>query len=209
MKRLKVAVSLGKKTDNDLLVFARHVAKSTTTSGNYPNATLLVDKVVTQTDAYENALQAAQRGGESTVAEKNNRRKSLEDAIILLASHVEDNCGGDLAKLQSSGFTAKKDGSASAAPLGELNDFDIKQEKGGIFRGKFKRATNSVSTAVRYREVGEEAWSETFYFSGSVFILEEMTPGTEYEVQLQAVGKNNKGYASPTTPWITDTAWAI
>jgi hypothetical protein len=210
MKRLIVKIGLKSKTDNDLLVFAQTIEARMTGNVNYPNATALIADAVTKTNAFLASLTSAATNAVGTVAAKNSARVALEQAMFLLASYVEDHCGNDLAKLQSSGFDARKSPTTHLTiTLGSPVDMVLTQQKGGALNLKFKKGENSVALEARTRKATETEWDDSFFCTGTECILAGFTAGEQYEVQTRAIGRSQKKETSETTSWKSEMFWAI
>jgi hypothetical protein len=208
---MKYSISLGlpSRTDPVFLVFLHHIAQSMTGNTGFPNATAILTRLIAATSVYSTAIDTAQRGGQGTLEARKKARATCEKEIKLLASHVEDNSIDDLQKLQTSGFEVRKQGSNQPATLGVISNFQLRQIRGGIVIGKFKRAPNSTITEIRFRIVGDIEWSANLFCSSSDFEIIALKPATEYEVNIRAIGKSQKRSTADTTAWITETVIAI
>jgi hypothetical protein len=210
MKRLIAKLAFNSRSDSDALVFGQQLVARMTGNTNFPNSVALVTSLGVAADAFATALQNVSTGTVGTTAAKNAARADLFKAITLLASHVEDNSGTDLAKFQSSGFEARKAPvQHQTVTLGLPVDLMLTQQRGGNLHLKFKKAENSVALEMRHRAVGDDVWSDSCFTSGSECTLTGFVAGTQYEVQTRAIGKSKAKDVSETTSWATEMFWAI
>ena len=210
MKRLIAKLAFNAKSDSEALLFARQVVARMTGNTNFPNATALVTVLTTKADLFDATLQEVSTGTVGTTAAKNAARNVVQQALVLVASHVEDNSGTDLAKFQSSGFEVRKAPvQHQTTVLGQPVDMVFTQQRGGDLHFKFKKAENSVALEMRHRAIGDDAWSDSSFTSGSECTLTGFAAGTQYEVQTRAIGKSKSKDLSETTQWNTEVFWAI
>jgi hypothetical protein len=210
MKRLIAKLAFNSRSDSDALVFGQQLVARMTGNTSFPNSVALVTSLGAAADAFATALQNVSTGTVGTAAAKNAARADILKAITLLASHVEDNSGTDLAKFQSSGFDARKAPvQHQTVALGLPVDLMLTQQRGGNLVIKFKKAENSVALEMRHRATGDDIWSDSLFTSSNECTLTGFVAGTQYEVQTRAIGKSKSKDLSETTSWDTETFWAI
>lgn len=101
---MKIKLNFANLSDAALVMFAESVIAALTGNPNFPTPSPTLASVATLKDNLVASCAAASDGGRTLTALKNGDRKALIDAMRLLASHVEDNSGADLATMLSSGF---------------------------------------------------------------------------------------------------------
>jgi hypothetical protein len=210
MKRLIIKFGFSNRSESKTLVFARQIIARMTGNTNFPNATDLIAILLTATDDFATALEDISLKTVGTTAAKNAALATLKQALVLVASHVEDNSAGNLAILQSSGFEARKLGlQRPIVVLGLPTDILLTQQKGGNLHFKLKKAANSIAMEIRHRAIGEDTWSDSHFATGSECTISGFVAGTQYEVQTRAIGKGKAKEVAEVTHWEMKSFWAI
>ncbi len=113
--KVKIKTGFSKTKDNDLLVKAQTIHDDMgNDSVDYPTPTPTLSSIQTKINTFSNKL--ADRGSKAKTAAKNSVRKSLIDALNLLALYAQTNCGNDAETALKSGFDIFKTGT----PVGDL-----------------------------------------------------------------------------------------
>jgi hypothetical protein len=110
MKKLKVVLNAQDLSVLELIHKARTIVQNVTdhsTKFINPNPSLPVITIII--DDYETSAQEASEGGRGKVAIRNEKRRKLIDAMLLLAMYVEQTAAGDEETVYESGFDIKKD----------------------------------------------------------------------------------------------------
>ena len=207
---IRTKLSIARLTDSNFLIFARHAAQETTACGYFTGAAARVTAVTAKATAFENAILKAQKGGEGTVANRRVARAELETEVRLLASYIEDNCGGDPNKILATGFELRDFAPTKNKTLGVISNFLAKQLGNGRFKLSFMGGENRLLAQAQYRIVGELEWLETdVFFSDKTIELGGFTAGSNYEFRVRCIGKNPKAAKSLPSAWLSVTAYAI
>ena len=209
MKRINVRLGLTKLNDSKFLLFARNVAQETTACGFFAGSTTFTAHVDTLATDFEAAIQAAMIGGSTATAVRNTKRIELENAVNLLASHVEDTCGGDVNKVLAAGFSVRGAASPTARVMTAPFDLLLKQTTGGKINVRFKGGDNRAVTQIECREAGTSTWGDAKFCTDRSFDYLGLTAGTQYEFRVRCIGKGSKTTESPVTAWISGMAFAI
>ena len=95
---------LSSSSDALLVTGAQTIVTALTTNPDYPTPTPTLATVITALNDFTVAIANAANGGKEETAIKNAKRAELTSLLRQLASYVGVTCGGDMAKLLSSGF---------------------------------------------------------------------------------------------------------
>ena len=144
-------------------------------------------------DEFSEALSAQAQGGTVATARKKSKREVLVTLLRKLAGYVEDNCGGSLTVLLSSGFTAISTSHTRSA----LVKPHITRIMNGCYSGqllvKINPSPNAKCYELRYATVGSDGsigpWQNGGLCTNSrALALNKLTPGTNYMVEVRAIG---------------------
>lgn len=178
--------------DSDALIVTgtETIVNSLTSNPDYPTPTPTLATVTTALNAFTVAIANAADGGKEFTAIKNAKRAELTSLLRQLASYVGVTCGGDMAKLLSSGFPTQK---PIRTPIGVLPAPGAPIVTLGALTGELDAATPPVFGAYTYN------WRVALSSAPNVFVQQSQTtaarntfsgliPGQTYRVQLNAVG---------------------
>ena len=154
-------------------------------------------------DAYNTAAAAAQHdGGKNAVTERDKRRSEAIHMYRDLGHYVETASKNDMNTFVSSGFQpASKGQKTPPQPVEAPLIVSVDQGATGQFLVTFKRVLHALHYEVHYAgppaAVGVESnWTTTLVPSWKPpAVINNLTPGTRYTVQVRAYGK--LGYS----PW--------
>ena len=152
---------------------------------------------------FDAAIAAQAQGGTAATADKNNKRDALVALLRQLAGYVQENCGNDLAKLLSSGFEAVST-SRAQSPLDPPVIRALDNGNSGQLLVRVGPVQNAKCYEVRYAAPGGGGvpgpWQSGGLFTNSRSMpLNGLTPGTNYTVQVRAVG-GSTGYSDWSDP---------
>src|SRR6266478_4399779 len=137
-------------------------------------------------------------GGKKAIAEKNKQREVVITMLRKLAHFVEVNCNRDMPTFLASGFEPKSASSGSPQPLDQPVILNVDHGKTGEFEVKIKAVKRARHYEVRSGAlpVGSTAptpstsWtSQTFPSARAAAVINGLTPGTTYAIQVRAYGK--------------------
>ncbi|MEI7731146.1 MAG: fibronectin type III domain-containing protein [Verrucomicrobiota bacterium] len=145
---------------------------------------------------FTNAIAAQPDGGKAATADKNNKRAILVTLLRKLAGHVQEHCGDDLALLLSSGFEAVS-GHSPSTPLPKPADVRVENGNSGQLKIRVKAIANARCYEVRYAVIAAGGtlgpWQMGGLFTSSRdILLDGLTPGTNYSIQVRAVGGSTR-----------------
>jgi hypothetical protein len=181
---------LSASSDKLLAAAAQKIVTDLTTNPDYPTPTPTLPTVTTALNDFTVAIANATGGGKEETAIKNAKRAELTSLLRQLASYVGVTCGGDLAKLLSSGFPTWK---PTKSPIGVLPPPDAPVATAGPQSGQLSAVSAPVFGAYSYNWRVALASAPTVFIqqvqtTAASNIFEGLTPGQTYTVQLNAVG---------------------
>jgi hypothetical protein len=103
---LKSIAGLPALPDTELDNFAQGLVDGMTGNAAYPAPPVTMANLQTAKNDFTAKIAAAQAGGPTDTAAKNNSRQTLLGTLRQLASYVQINCNNDMATLLGSGFQA-------------------------------------------------------------------------------------------------------
>jgi hypothetical protein len=181
---------LSASSDALLVTGTQTIVTAMTSNTDYPTPTPTLATVTTALTAFTVAIANAAGGGKEETAIKNAKRAELVSLLRQLASYVGVTCGGDMAKLLSSGFPTQK---PNRSPIGVLDAPDAPVVTPGSLTGQLDAISSPVFGAYTYN------WRVALASTPNVFVQQPqttaarntfsgLTPGQIYRVQLNAVG---------------------
>ena len=153
--------------------------------------------------AFTAAIAAQAQGGTAATAAKSNQRAALVDLLRQLAGYVQEKSGNNLATLLSSGFDAVSTNRASV-PLPRPAILSLDNGNSGQLLVKVTPIANAKCYEVRHAAVAAGGapgpWQSGGLFTNSRSMpLNGLTPGTNYTVQVRAIG-GSTGYSDWSDP---------
>ncbi|MBI5687409.1 MAG: fibronectin type III domain-containing protein [Verrucomicrobia bacterium] len=204
MKRAKVLVGFTHAPDPVLVETARGVLKCMTGNPAFPEPPVTMLALEAAINEFSAGLAAQFQGGTMATTHKKNTRDALVALLRRLAAYVQASCNGDLAPLLSSGFQAATP-SRARQPLDAPGIPRLTNGNSGQLMAKIKPVPNAKCYETRYAVVRTDGAVGPFQFSdisadSRAIALNNLTPGTLYEVQIRAVGGSTgySGWSDPT-----------
>lgn len=188
---IKPAVGfLTKDSDGRLVLNTQAIVAAMTGNENYPTPVPTLAAIATALAAFIAAIAAAADGGRRLTALKKAGRADLVVLLRQLASYVALTCGNDMPTLISSGFPVQK---PTRVPVGPLPQPFTPFVKHGANSGSVFAGTSPVNGASTYN------WRVALATTPAVFVqqkqttssravIDGLTPGERYLVQVSAVG---------------------
>jgi len=198
MSNYRVSLSFVQLSDGALGDFTDGVLVGLNSNPKFPAPPAAVGALTDALATFSEAIGNAALGGKPATAIKNNARAALIALLRKDASYVQTVAGTDLAGLLSSGFLAVST-NRSSVPLPKpvidnVDNFQTTKLMLGV-----KRDRNARAYEVRHKS------GANGYVNGGVFtkarrmVVEDLTPGTVYELQTRAVG-GSVGYSDWSDP---------
>lgn len=190
----KVNLGFSRYTEAALLVEAQAIQAALTNNNNFPTPTPTLAVVQTAIYDYANALSAAQEGGKTNVAIKNQKKQELIDILIALGNYVAFTANGDDVKLTSSGFPLTK----QREPLPPLDKPEIIKLEGGMNSGELNVTIGAVKAARTYvyQYTQEPLTDNSSWVSNNStlvkFSFSNLEAGKKYWCRVIAYGRNEQ-----------------
>jgi hypothetical protein len=206
--RISVDFSTHKYSDKELSVAASTVSTKLSDNVNFPTLKEVAAQIEEKTTTLDTFLSQMSDGNKEITAQKNAVRAELEKLLRSTALKVEDLSEGDEVKLLSSGFALNK---SRQNPVGTLAQVQNVKAKLGTYSGSLDLSWDIVEHAVSY----EVRYTPSPRVASSVFqistctrrktLLEGLTVGLQYVIQVAAVGADTKRAWSVeiTTPFVS------
>jgi hypothetical protein len=201
--QLRVSLAFADGTDFAVEKLAGILLTTLYGNPNFPSPPFANTVLETARNEFLDAIDAQENGGKAATAEKNNKREALIVLLRQLAAYVQTASANDMAKLLSSGFNAVNMNRAQS-PLDTPLIVEIMNGISGQLIVKVKPVKNAKSYEVRVAIVAPGGATGPFQIAG-VFtdsrqmIVEGLTPGTSYMVQVSAIGGSTgqSGWSDP------------
>lgn len=152
--------------------------------------------------AFTAAIAAQEHGGTEATADKNAKRDTLVTMLRQLAAYVQQSCNNDLPTLLASGFNAVVP-NKTQQPLDKPVIIKVENGISGQILIKVTAINNARCYELRYAVVTGGTvgpWQNGGMFTSSrALILNNLTPGTTYEMQVRAIG-GSTGYSDWSDP---------
>ncbi len=187
-KQVKIANSfLTRNSDADLIAASGRIVTAMTGNTHYPAPKPALAAVTTARAAYVAAVDALDRGNVS-IAVRNRARAPLVQLLRELALYVQLVAEGDRVVLLDSGYPLQKARQPSGMPPTPQN-LRLRQRNSG----RIVARCNTVLTALTYQwrcasAQAPTAWTQPDPTSKATAVLEGLVPGTQYNVQVRAIG---------------------
>lgn len=198
MAVLRVSLGFAQLPDAELSDCSVTVVTKMTNNPSYPTPKVPLPDITAANGTFVAAMAAAAQGGTQLTAAKNAAREVLVALLRTQAAYVQTEAGNDLAVLLSSGFwNVSTDRTRKPLPKPAVVNIDNFATTQLMLR--LKSVDNARSYEVRGR-IGAQEWKPMGVFTNSrAMLLENLTPGQVYELQVRAVG-GSLGYSAWSDP---------
>jgi hypothetical protein len=185
----KVAISfLSTSSDADLIAASNRIVTAMTGNTHYPTPMPALATVTAAINPYVAAVAALDRGTVS-VAVRNKARAPLVQLLRELSLYVQQAAASDRVVLLGSGYPLQKTRQPVGIPAAP-QDLRLKQGKSGDVLARCKAVGTAVSYQWRFATAqAPTAWTQPDPTSKATSTLEGLVPGTQYNVQVRAIGR--------------------
>ena len=200
-QQLKVRKGFSTSNDSQVIALTSAVIAGLTDNKAFPNPPVELAAVQTALDALVDAVAAQAHGGVTATAEKNNKREALIALLRKLAHYVEGS-STDLAVVLSSGFqtvTVSRSQSALGKPSIVRIDFGASSRLLVRVRPIEKAKCYEARSSTIAANGAAGPWQPGGLSTNSRIELNGLTPGTNYAVQIRAVG-GSTGFSDWSDP---------
>jgi len=163
-----------------------------TGNASYPDLIVPVPTITTARLAFQAAVVAARNGGPEQTSDKKAKRLILDGLLRKNAGYVQGIAGDNLTVLLSSGYSATSKNRARL-PLPKAWITSLVNSYSGMLILNIEPMLNARSYEVQLKNGGNWALVGTFAHARRI-LLQSLTPGESYSVQIRAVGGTN-GYS--------------
>ena len=198
MVTAKVSLGFVRLPDSEFSDFSVSVVTKMTNNPSFTDPVVDLTLVTTTNNTFVAQIAAAAQGGTQLTAQKNATRAVLDGQMRALAAYVQSIAGDDLAMMLSAGFWNTST-DRTRKPLTKPAVLDIDNFASTQLLLKLTPVDNARSYEVRIR-TGTQDWRLAgIYTKARGVLLEGLTPGQVYEVQVRAVG-GTTGYSDWSDP---------
>jgi hypothetical protein len=197
----KVSLEFKSYSDSELAPFGAKVAAGLTKNPAFPNPPVPGQELAKRVDELLAGMKASIQGSVKDTASKNSARQALVQALRQDAYYVQSVHCPDLNTMLTTGFIMIAPTPRTAVPL-EAPRVTLLNDAGPTrLRVQFPRVPNARSFQVQSCVNGSaEGWKEVGLFNSSRgILLENLTPGTIYNVRVRAIG-GSKGASDWSEP---------
>lgn len=191
----KVSLGFMRLTDAKVVIFVDHVLTCLTGNSEYPTPNPPLTTVRSLLTEFQDKLAEAVGGGVVRTAHKNAAREALLGKMRSLALYVQEECGGELPRLLTSGFEATKE----RTPAGILPAPEGVTLIQGTLSGSLELRGGSLSNAASYEmqrttQIANPAsWETVGQGTAARMTMEGLTPGTTYWSRMRGIGSAGPG----------------
>ena len=183
----RVSLRFAKFPDLKLNIFAGSVSVGMTNNPAYPDPPVSMADLKAAGDGFERAITNAWGGGTVLTAVKNAARERLTSILRDEAHYVQIIAKNSLSTLLSSGFTATSKNTAQTPLIRPRILAALNQYTTQLWL-RVTRVPNASSYQVRWRIGGGEWVDGGIHPQARRLVLENLTPGTVYEIQARGLG---------------------
>ena len=186
-KIIRVALSFATFSDNDVNSLAILVIVCLKNNLLFPNLPVGIAALTTLQTVFQNAITTAAQGGKLATAAKNEARDGLISALRQTAAYVQSLTPTlTLSQVLSSGFDVAN-GNTTPTPLTQPV-FTLDNSTTTQLAVALSAVPNAKAYQVQFSS-GAGAWLEAgIYPNTKGIVLQNLAPGTIYNVRLRAVG---------------------
>ena len=183
----KVSLGFAELSDTELDNFAQSVINALTGNATYPTPPVTLADLKAAVDDFTAKMAAAQTGGVSATAAKNNSRDTLVGMLRKVATYVQLMCNDDPALLLTSGFQMQST-SRSSTPLEKPQGLNIKNGGAGQLVARVDPVKNANMYEGRAKAVNGDWLPSVFTGDSRRITLSGLSPGTSYTIEVRALG---------------------
>ena len=194
VKKIKPSLGFAKLSDFDLLARLNAVRDAMTNNPAFPSPPVDMAVFRTAIDSYGTLITDALDGGKRVISLKRKQRVLVSNLATQLGHYVEAASNNDLATFNTSGFVAVTN---TRIPPQPLNAGSFKYVDRGPLTGQvvLKPAPQNGAVAfhLRYCPVpaagASPSWMDMPLPGSKAVTVSNLTPGTNYQFQIRALGR--------------------
>jgi len=194
VKKIKAVLGFGGVSDTDLLKRLDAIRDGMTGNAAFPSPPVDIATFKTAIDLFNTLVTDAVDGGKKTISAKRKQREVVIKTATQLGHYVEAASNKDLATFNTSGFVAVTN---TRTPPQPLNAGSFKYVNRGPLTGQvvLKPAPQKGAVAfdLRYCPVPAAGispiWVDMPLPGSKAVTVSNLTPGTNYQFQIRALGR--------------------
>ena len=183
----KVSLGFAELSDTELDNFAQGVINALTGNATYPTPPVTLADLKAAVDDFTAKMAAAQTGGVSATAAKNNSRDTLVGMLRKVATYIQLMCNEDPALLLTSGFQMQST-SRSSTPLEKPQGLSVKNGGAGQLVARVDPVKNANMYEGRAKPVNGDWLPSVFTGDSRRITFSGLSPGTNYTIEVRALG---------------------
>ena len=183
----KVSLSFAELSDTALDNFAQGVIEALTGNATYPTPPVTLANLQAAVADFTTKMAAAQTGGKSDTAAKNNSRNILVGMLRKVATYVQLMCNDDPALLLTSGFQMQSTDRVSAQ-LEKPHALSIKNIGDGQLAARVDPVKNANMYEGRTKAANGDWLPSVFSGDSRRIAFSGLSPGTNYTIEVRALG---------------------
>ncbi len=184
---LRVSLGFAKMTDTEMDNFTQTVINGMTGNAAFTTPPVTMALLQTDRDDFTAKISAAQTGGPMETAAKNAQRQVILGDLKQEALFVQLKSNDDLTTLLSSGFQAMSTNRAQIQ-LGKPENMTVKNGLSGQLVARVTPIPTTSMYEIRAKPDGGDWLDSGFSGDSQHIIIGGLTPGTNYTVQVRALG---------------------
>ena len=196
----KVSLGFAELSDTELDNFAQGVINALTGNATYPTPPVTLADLKAAVADFTAKMAAAQTGGVSETAAKNNSRDILVGMLRKVATYVQLTCNDDPALLLTSGFQMQSTNRTST-PLEKPHGLNIKNGGSGQLVARVDPVKNANMYEGRSKAANGEWLPSIFSGDSRRITFSGLSPGTNYTIEVRALGGSTgqSDWSDPST----------
>jgi hypothetical protein len=195
VKMIKALLNFTAKMPEQLLAQGYAILKAFTGNLNFPNTPVDLNDLKVKLDAFAGRIADAKDGGKKAISLRDHAGAEIVRLLKVLAFYAELNCKDDDNVFRTSGFTPRSTTKTPPQPTEATTVVSVDQGVSGEFQVTMKHSRNAKNYQARSGQVGPSGatpatWNiVTVPNSRTPAVINNLTPGTTYAIQVRAYGK--------------------
>jgi hypothetical protein len=192
---IKALLNFTVKMPEQLLAQGYGILKEFTGNLNFPNPPVDLNDLKAKLDAFALQIADAKDGGKKAISLRDHAGAEIVRMLKVLAFYAELNCKDDVNIFRTSGFTPRSATRTPPQPTEPTTVVSVDQGVSGEFHVTMKHSRNAKNYQARSGQVGPGGATPTLWTivtvpnSRNPALINGLTPGTTYAIQVRAYGK--------------------
>jgi hypothetical protein len=195
---IHTSLGFAQDTDAGLDVRTGGVITSMTDNENFKDPAVPLTALQEALNQFRASVAAMAQGGKQATAQKNDMREQLIALLRQQALYVQSASANELPVLLSSGFDAAGTNRAQS-PLDKPTIVKIENKVSTQLQLRVTTVINARSYEAQTKTPSGDWQAAGIHTKARTMILEDLTPGTLYTIQVRAIG-GSTGYSDWSDP---------